>query len=124
MTAGADSTCCHGGSAVPLVRGSGIQVVGGVIQLSGPLSARRDYDRLTQLDETQTTALVERLWASVSTPLSQTSVRADIGVHHEIVGRHLDSLRDAYLCFASDLVSHSSEKNTQHPDGVSDQSGG
>ena len=89
MTAGADSTCCHARAAVPIVRGSGIQVPGGAIQLSGPVSARRDYDRLTQLEETQTSEFVQRVWALVSAPLNQTSVGADIGVHHEIVGRHL-----------------------------------
>ncbi len=84
--------------AVPLVRGSGIQVPGGPsIQLPGPVSARRDYHRLTHLDETQTTGLAERARASASTPLNQTSASAGISAHHQIAGRHLDSLRDAYL---------------------------
>lgn len=52
------------------------------------------------LDETQTAQLVERIWASVSTPLNQSSVGADVGVHHDVVGRHLDSLRDAYLLWS------------------------
>lgn len=60
----------------------------------------KDAFAASNLDETQTAELVERVWASVSTPLSQNTVGSDVGVHHSVVARHLDSLRDAYLLFS------------------------
>ena len=66
----------------------------------------KDAFASSNLDETQTAQLVERVWASVATPLNQSSVGADVGVHHEVVGRHLDSLRDAYLLWSVPQLDH------------------
>lgn len=60
----------------------------------------KDAFAASNLDETQTAQLVERVWASVATPLNQSAVGADVGVHHEVVSRHLESLRDAYLLWS------------------------
>jgi predicted AAA+ superfamily ATPase len=61
----------------------------------------KDAFASSSLDETQTAQLVERVWASVATPLNESSVGGDVGVHHDVVGRHLDSLRDAYLLWSA-----------------------
>src|SRR5262249_7655341 len=66
----------------------------------------KDAFATSNLDETQTAQLVERIWASVSTPLNQSNVGADIGVHHDVVRRHLDSLRDAYLLWSVQQLDH------------------
>jgi predicted AAA+ superfamily ATPase len=66
----------------------------------------KDAFASSNLDETQTAQLVERVWASMTTPLNQSSIGADIGVHHDVVGRHLDSLRDAYLLWSVQQLDH------------------
>lgn len=61
----------------------------------------RDAFASSNLDEPKTAALVERVWASLTTPLSQTSIGTDLNIHHEVVGRHLEYLRDAYLLWSN-----------------------
>lgn len=57
----------------------------------------RDAFAASNLDETQTSSLVERLWASTTTPLNMSKVGGDLGLHHSVVQRHVEYLRDAYL---------------------------
>ena len=59
----------------------------------------RDAFASSQLDEPQTAALVARVWESLATPLSMTGVGSEVGMHHTVVGRHLEYLRDAYLAW-------------------------
>ena len=42
-------------------------------------------------------ALLERLWATISSYASLTGIGDDIDVRHEVVARHVGYLRDAYL---------------------------
>lgn len=54
----------------------------------------------SHLAETQTSALVDRVWASTSTPINLTNVGSDVGVDKDVVSRHVGYLRDAYLLWA------------------------
>lgn len=42
-------------------------------------------------------ALLERLWSSMASPANLTNIGGDIGTSHEVVGRHVRYLRDAFL---------------------------
>ena len=54
----------------------------------------------SQLSETQTSALIDRVWASTSTPINLTNVGEDVGIDRDVVARHIGYLRDAYLLWA------------------------
>lgn len=45
-------------------------------------------------------AMLERVWESMATPLNKSSVADDVGVHPQTVGRHLQSLHNAYLAWS------------------------
>lgn len=66
----------------------------------------RDAFTASQLDEAQTVSLVERLWASTSTPLNMSKIGDDLGIHHSVVQRHVEYLRDAYLLWACPQLDH------------------
>jgi len=66
----------------------------------------RDAFAASHLDESQTVSLVERLWASTSTPLNMSKVGDDLGLHHSVVQRHVEYLRDAYLLWACPQMDH------------------
>ena len=42
-------------------------------------------------------ALLERLWASLASPVNLSNIGGNIEVSHEVVSRHIEYLRDAYL---------------------------
>lgn len=54
----------------------------------------------SHLSETQTTALIDRLWASTSTPVNLTNIGSDVAVDKNVVSRHVGYLRDAYLLWS------------------------
>jgi len=54
----------------------------------------------SHLSETQTTALIDRLWASISTPVNLTNIGSDVAVDKNVVSRHVGYLRDAYLLWS------------------------
>lgn len=57
----------------------------------------RDAFAASQLPRSTSTELVERLWASIGTPVNLSSIAEDIGVAHPTVSRHVEYLADAYL---------------------------
>lgn len=57
----------------------------------------RDAFANSRLSESQTNALVSRLWQSMGTPVSLTKIGADLGLAPDVVARHVRYLRDAYL---------------------------
>jgi uncharacterized protein len=56
-----------------------------------------DAFKHSRLGSSAVMALLDRLWESLSTPVNLASVGADVGVSSEIVHRHVDYLRDAFL---------------------------
>jgi predicted AAA+ superfamily ATPase len=60
----------------------------------------RDAFASSRLSESQTCALVGRLWASMGTPANLSSIGADIGISTDAVTRHVGYLRDAYLLWS------------------------
>lgn len=60
----------------------------------------RDAFAKSSLDEQGTTALVERLWASTSSPVNLRAIGEDLGQAHTTVQRHVGYLRDAYLLWS------------------------
>ncbi len=54
----------------------------------------------SRLNESQTSALVARLWESMSSPVNMANIARDVDVSHEAVAQHVASLRDAYLLWA------------------------
>lgn len=52
------------------------------------------------LNESQTAALVARLWESVTTPANMSTMACDVGVSADVVARHIGYPRDAYLLWA------------------------
>jgi predicted AAA+ superfamily ATPase len=57
----------------------------------------RDAFASSRLSESQTSAMVARLWAGMGSPVNLTSIGADVDVSHDAVQRHIGYLRDAYL---------------------------
>lgn len=57
----------------------------------------RDAFASSRLSESQTNALVARLWAGMGSPANVSGIGADADVGHDAVARHIGYLRDAYL---------------------------
>jgi uncharacterized protein len=60
----------------------------------------RDAFASSRLSESQTCAMVGRLWASIGTPANLHNIGADIGISQDAVTRHVGYLRDAYLLWS------------------------
>lgn len=60
----------------------------------------RDAFAASRLSESQTSALVSRLWESMASPVSTSSIGADVDVSHDAVARHIGYMRDAYLLWS------------------------
>jgi uncharacterized protein len=60
--------------------------------------------RLSALTEM---ALLERLWTSMASPANLSNIGKGVGVSHEVVGRHVAYLRDAFLLW------HCPQRNDQ-----------
>jgi predicted AAA+ superfamily ATPase len=54
----------------------------------------------SRLSESQTNALVARLWASMGSPANLSNIGAAVGVSTDAVARHVGYLRDAYLLWS------------------------
>jgi uncharacterized protein len=59
-----------------------------------------DVFKNSQLSGVTEMALLERLWQSISTPANLTSIGDDIRVSNQVVTRHVEYLRDAFLLWA------------------------
>lgn len=59
-----------------------------------------DAFRSSQLAETAEMALLERLWSTITSFAVASSIGADLNIDHEVVARHIDYLRNAYLLWA------------------------
>ena len=57
----------------------------------------RDAFGASQLSQTSTMALVERLMQAMAAPTNMSKIGNDISVSHEVVARHIRYLGDAYL---------------------------
>jgi predicted AAA+ superfamily ATPase len=57
----------------------------------------RDAFAGSQLSQTTTSSLVERLMAAMASPLNVAKAAEDVGISSERLRRHLEYLRDAYL---------------------------
>jgi predicted AAA+ superfamily ATPase len=57
----------------------------------------RDAFGASQLSQTSTMALVERLMQAMAAPANMSKIGSDIAVSHEVVARHIRYLGDAYL---------------------------
>lgn len=64
----------------------------------------RDAFAASRLSESKTSALVARLWASMSSPVNLRSIGADVDVSHDAVARHIGYLRDSYLIWSCPLT--------------------
>jgi predicted AAA+ superfamily ATPase len=53
----------------------------------------------SRLSTSTAMALIERVWASLGTPINLSKVGADLDVSHEVVQRHIDYLENAYLAW-------------------------
>ena len=51
----------------------------------------------SRLSTTTTSALVERVMSSMASPLNMSNIAADLGLDAQVVRRHVNYLRDAYL---------------------------
>jgi uncharacterized protein len=60
----------------------------------------RDAFASSRLSESKTSALVARLWVSMSAPANLKGVGVDVGVSQDAVARHAGYLRDAYLLWS------------------------
>jgi predicted AAA+ superfamily ATPase len=60
----------------------------------------RDAFAASRLSESQTSALVARLWASIGSPANTNSIGVDVGISHDAVARHVGYLRDSYLLWS------------------------
>ncbi len=60
-------------------------------------SVFRDAFAASQLSQTTTTALLERVMASMATPANLSKIGRDLGITYDVVANHLRYLRDAYL---------------------------
>ncbi|KQR07696.1 ATP-binding protein [Cellulomonas sp. Leaf334] len=59
-----------------------------------------DAFRNSQLAAATEMALLERLWATITSFAVYTSIGQDLGISHEVVARHVGYLRNAYLLWA------------------------
>lgn len=59
----------------------------------------RDAFGASRLSRTQTSSLLDRLWASMTTPANLSSIAHDVGTSADTVARHVEYLRDAYLAW-------------------------
>jgi predicted AAA+ superfamily ATPase len=57
----------------------------------------RDAFSASQLSQTSTAALLERLMQSMAAPANMTRIGADLDLKHDVVARHIRYLSDAYL---------------------------
>lgn len=78
----------------------------------------KDAFASTQLDETETSALTERIWRSLATPLNESSVAADLGISRDVVSRHLNYLRDNYLMWPAQQLRRGWVGNTRAKDKI------
>jgi predicted AAA+ superfamily ATPase len=69
-----------------------------VEDLFGVVSA--DVFKNSQLPAVTEMALLERLWKSIASPANLTSIGEDVGVSNQVVTRHVEYLRDAFLLWA------------------------
>lgn len=60
----------------------------------------RDAFASSRLSESQTSALVARLWAGMGSPVNTSRIGADVDVSHDAVARHIGYLRDSYLLWS------------------------
>ena len=60
----------------------------------------RDAFASSRLSESQTSALVARLWAGMGSPVNTSRIGADTDVSHDAVARHVGYLRDSYLLWS------------------------
>lgn len=60
----------------------------------------RDAFASSRLSESQTSALVARLWEGMGSPVNVTAVGSDVDVTHDAVSRHIGYLRHAYLLWS------------------------
>jgi predicted AAA+ superfamily ATPase len=60
----------------------------------------RDAFAASRLSESQTSALVARLWASIGSPANTSGIGVDVGISHDAVARHIGYLRDSYLLWS------------------------
>ncbi len=60
----------------------------------------RDAFASSQLSQTTTSSLVERLMAGMASPLNVTKAAEDVGISPERLRRHVEYLRDAYLIWS------------------------
>jgi len=59
-----------------------------------------DAFKSSQLPAVTEMALLERLWQSIASPANLTSIGEDVRVSNQLVARHVDYLRDAFLLWA------------------------
>ncbi|GEP28426.1 ATP-binding protein [Cryobacterium levicorallinum] len=59
-----------------------------------------DVFKNSQLPAVTEMALLERLWQSIASPANLTSIGEDIRASNQVVARHVDYLRDAFLLWA------------------------
>jgi predicted AAA+ superfamily ATPase len=57
----------------------------------------RDAFAASQLSQTATAALAERLMQSISAPANISKIGVDLDLSHDVVARHINYLRDSYL---------------------------
>jgi uncharacterized protein len=60
----------------------------------------RDAFASSRLSESQTSALVARLWAGMGSPVNASGIGVDVDVSHDAVARHIGYLHDAYLLWS------------------------
>jgi len=60
----------------------------------------RDAFAASRLSESQTSALVARLWASIASPVNTSGIGMDVGISHDAVARHIGYLRDSCLLWS------------------------
>ena len=59
-----------------------------------------DVFKTSRLPAVTEMALLERIWKSIATPANMTSIGEDVGISNQVVTRHVEYLRDAFLLWA------------------------
>jgi predicted AAA+ superfamily ATPase len=59
-----------------------------------------DVFKNSRLPAVSEMALLERLWESIATPANLTSIGEDVNINNQVVTRHIEYLRDAFLLWA------------------------
>jgi predicted AAA+ superfamily ATPase len=72
--------------------------LGFVEDLFGVISA--DTFKASRLSANTEMVLLERLWMSMSSPANLSSIGAAIDTTHQVIARHIDYLRDAFLLWS------------------------